>query len=73
MWKSEGVGFNQAINELKDNFKIVDNYVTEENVNSRFKYEFKPKKIESPPTSFIVYVLETPNIDRARPYLFCFF
>ena len=44
---SEGVSFIQAINELKDNFKIVDRYVTEENVHSHFKYEFTPKKLES--------------------------
>ena len=42
--KSQGVSFNQAIQELKNNFKIVDNYITEENVNSHFKYEFIPKK-----------------------------
>ena len=35
-WKSHGVSFNRAITELKDNFKIVDNFITEENVNSRF-------------------------------------
>ena len=29
IWKVEGVSFNQAIKELKDNFKIVDNYITE--------------------------------------------
>ena len=29
IWKSEGVSFNQAIKELKDNFKKVDNYITE--------------------------------------------
>ena len=28
IWKSEGVSFNQAFQELKDNFKIVDNYIT---------------------------------------------
>ena len=44
IWKSQGVSFNQAIQELKNNFKIVDNYVTEENVNSSFKYEFIPRK-----------------------------
>ena len=44
IWKSQGVSFNQAIRELEDNFKIVDNYITEENVNSHFKYEFTPKK-----------------------------
>ena len=55
IWKSQGVSFNQAIQELKNNFKMVDNYITEENVNSHFKYEFTPKKIESHLTKFIVY------------------
>ena len=72
IWKSEGVSFNQAIKELKDNFKIADNYITEENVNSHFEYEFIPKKIDSHLTNFIVYDLETHNTDRARPYVFCF-
>ena len=73
IWKSEGVSFNQAVKELKDNFKIVDNFITPENVNSHFKYEFTPKKIESHLTNFIVYDLETYNTDRARPYVFCFY
>ena len=34
IWKSQGVSFNQAFQELKNNFKIVDNYLTEENVSS---------------------------------------
>ena len=55
IWKSGNVSFNQAIKELKDDFKIVDNYITEENVNSHFKYEFVPKKIDSHLTNFIVY------------------
>ena len=38
IWKSEGVIFNQANEELKINFKIVDNYRTEENVKSHFDY-----------------------------------
>ena len=38
IWKSEGVSFNQAIEELKDNFKIVDNFITDTNVNSHFEY-----------------------------------
>ena len=45
IWKSQHVSFNQAINETKNNFKIVDNYITEENVNSHFKYDFTPKKL----------------------------
>ena len=73
IWKSQNVSFNQAIQELKDNFKIVDNYITEENVNSHFKYEFTPKKIESHLTNLIVYDLETQNTDRARPYNMTFY
>ena len=73
IWKSQGVSFNQAINELKNNFKKVDNYITDENVNSHFKYEFIPKKIESHLSNFIVDDLETHNTDRARPYVFCFY
>ena len=73
IWKSEGVSFRQAIKELKDNFKIVDNFITEENVNSHFIYDFIPKMIESHLTNFFVYDLETHNTDRARPYVFCFY
>ena len=42
--KSEGVSFNQAIKGLKNKFKVVDNFVTKENFNSHFEYEFLPKK-----------------------------
>ena len=73
IWKSQNVNFIQAIQELKNNFKMVDNYITEENVNSHFKYEFIPKKIDSHLTNFIVYDLETHNTNRARPYVFCFY
>ena len=73
VWKSEGVSFIRAIKELKDIFKIVDNFITEENVNSHFEYIYRPKKIESHLTNFIVYDLETHNTDRARPYVFCFY
>ena len=58
---------------MKDNFKIVDNYITEENVNSHFEYIKKPKKNESHLTNFVVYDLETHNTDRARPYVFYFY
>ena len=73
IWKSQGVSFNQAIQELKNNFEVVDNYITDENVNSHFKYEFIPKKIESHLTNFIVYDLETYSTDRARPYNMTFY
>ena len=73
IWKSRGVSFNQTIQELKANFKIIDNYITEENVTSQYKYEFTPKKIESHLTNFIVYDLETHNTNRARPYIMTFY
>ena len=38
IWKSEVVSFIQPIKELKDYFKIVDNFITEENVISHFEY-----------------------------------
>ena len=72
IWKLQGVSFNQASQELKNIFKIVDTYVTEI-VNSHFKYEFIPKKIESHLTNFIVNDLKTHNTDRTRPYVFCFY
>ena len=73
IWKSEGKSFKDAIQEIKDNFKIVDNYITEENVNSHFKYEFIPKTIDSHLTNFIVYDLETYSSDRAKPYNMTFY
>ena len=73
IWKSENFSFNQALRDLKDNFKIVDNYITDENVTSHFKYEFIPQKIESHLTNFIVYDLETHNTDRAELYKMTFY
>ena len=71
--KSEGVSFSQAIQELEENFQMVDNFITEKNLNSHFKYEFIPKKIESHMTNFIVYDLETNKTDRTRPYNMSFY
>ena len=71
--EKHGVSFNQAVTELKDNFKIIVNFITEENVNSHFEYIYKPKKIASHLSNFIVYDLETHNTDRARPYVLCFY
>ena len=73
IWISQGSSFNRAIQELKNNFQMDDNFITEENVNSHFKYEFIPKKIEPHLTNFIVYDLETHNTDRARPYNMTFY
>ena len=73
IWKSENVSFNQAIIELKQNFELVDNYITEEIVNCYFKYEHIPKKIESHLSNFLVYDLETYNTDRAKSYNMTFY
>ena len=73
IWNSQGINFNKAAEELKSNRKTVDNYVKEENVKSLFKYECKPTKNESNLTKFVVYVLETENTDRTRPYVFLFY
>ena len=43
-WKSEKVSFNQANEELEQNFKKVDSYITEENVKSHFDFTYTPTK-----------------------------
>ena len=68
-----GVTFNQAIKELKDNFKMIDNYITEENIKPLFEYIYKPKELASHLTNFIVYDLETHKTDRTRPYCISFY
>ena len=71
IWKSNFISFNQAVKELKDNFKIVYNYITEEIVKSHFEYIYAPKKFESHLTNFIANDLETHIPDKGRPYVFC--
>ena len=73
IWKSEIVRCNQTIKELKDIKKIVDSFITEENVISHFEYEFIPKKIEYHLTDVLVYDLETHITVRARPYCISFY
>ena len=72
IWKSQGVHFNKTLEKLERNFKTLDIYITAENVNSQFKYDFIPKKIDFHLTNFLVYDLETQNTDRARPYCISF-
>ena len=74
IWKSNGISFNQVIgNELKPNFKVVDNVVSDKHVKSFIKYEYNPKKVKSPLTNIIVYDLETFNKNRAVPYCSCIY
>ena len=74
IWKSNGFSFNQVIeNELKPNFKVVDNVISDKHVKSFFKYEYNPKKVKSPITIIVVYDLETFNKIRAFPYCSCLY
>ena len=58
---------------MKDNFKLVEKYITEEIVKSHLEYIYTPKKYESQLNNFITFVLETQNTDSAKPYVFCFY
>ena len=73
IWKSNGVSFEKAITELKDNFKVVDNVISDKHVKSFIKYDYNPKKVKSPLTNLVVYDLETFNKIKAVPYCSCIY
>ena len=73
IWKSEGISFDKAIKELKDNFKVVDNVISDKHVKRFLKYEYNPKKVKSPLTNLVGYDLETFNKIRAVPYYSCIY
>ena len=74
IWKSNGNSFNQVIeNELKPNFKVVDNVISDKHVKSFIKYEYNPEKIKSPLTNIVIYDLETFNKIRAVLYCSCIY
>ena len=74
IWKSNGISFNQVIeNELKPNFKVVDIVISDKHIKSSIKYEYNPKKVKSPLTNIVVYDLETFNKIRAVPYCSCIY
>ena len=59
IWKSNGINFNQKIeDESKPNFKVVDNVISDEHGKSFFNYDHKPKKFQPPLTNIVVYDLE---------------
>ena len=73
IWKSDGISFNQAIEKLKNNFKVVDNVISDKHVKNFIKYDYKHKKVKSPLTNIAVYDLETFNKIRAAPYCSCIY
>ena len=68
IWKSVGVSFDKAIPELKQNFKVVDNVISDKHVKSYIKYEYKPKKVQSQLTNMIVFDKETFSTIKCVPY-----
>ena len=74
IWKSDRISFNQVIeNELKPNFKVVDNVISDKHVKSYIKYEYKPKKVQSQLTNMIVYDIETFSTIKCVPYANCIY
>ena len=73
IWKSDGVSFDRAIRELKDNFRVVDNVISDKHVKSFIKYEYKPKKVQSQLTNVVVYDIETFSTIKCIPYANCIY
>ena len=74
IWKSDRISFNQVIeNELKPNFKVVDNVISDKHVKGFIKYEYDLKIVKSPLTNIVVFDLETFNKNRAVPYCSCIY
>ena len=73
IWKSYNVSFDRAIRELKDNFKVVDNVISDKHVKSYIKYEYKPKKNQSQLTNMIVYDIETFSTIKCVPHANCIY
>ena len=45
IWKPDGISFDKAMKELKDNLKVVDDILSDKHVKSFIKNDFKPKKL----------------------------
>ena len=73
IWKSDRVSFEKAIKELKDNFKVIDNVISDKHVKSFIKYEYKPIKVQSQLTNVVVYDIETFSTIKCVPYANCIY
>ena len=67
-WKSNGIIFNKATEELKLNLKVVDVVISDKHFKNIIKQENIRKKDQPQLIHMIVYDLETFNTDRAIPY-----
>ena len=68
IWITNGISFNKTTEELKTNFKVFDNVISDEHVKCFNKYEYKPEKVQSQISNMFVYDLETINTERAGPH-----
>ena len=73
IWKTNGICFDGAVKQLKDNFRVVDNVISDKHVKSYNKYEYKPKKVHSQLTNMVVYDIETFNTIKCVPYAKCIY
>ena len=53
-WKSNGICLNKATEELYQNFKVVDNGISDKYVKSFTIYEYEPKRVQSPLTNIVI-------------------
>ena len=65
VWKSEGVTFDKAVEELISKFINVDNCLSQDNVSGYFGYIYKSKKVENQLSNFLVFDIEA-NIDKNK-------
>ena len=68
IWKSLDINFIKAIKVIKQNFRTVDNVMSDKHVKRFIKYEYKPKKIQSPLTNMVIYEIKTFNTIKCVPY-----
>ena len=74
LWESQNIIYNQAIKEeLKPNFRVVDNVISDKLVTGFIKYEYKRKKVQPPLISIILHYLETLNKIRLVQYCSCIY
>ena len=45
IWKPDSVSFHQTVKEIKDSFKLIDNYITNDNVKSYFENIYTLKNL----------------------------
>ena len=71
IWKSNDVSSEIVKeDELKPNFKVIDNVISDKHFKSFVEYEYRTKKNRTL-TNIVVYDLETLNKNRSVPYCSC--